>query len=74
VYGRGVEFFSLAPPPDVADGVLFIYINFVVRERDITGYIAMLLDLPSLITLKDMLGRFIERVGEENLVTRSHAS
>ena len=46
VYGDGAEFFSLAPPPNVADGVLFIYINFLVRERDITGYIAMLLDLP----------------------------
>jgi len=72
VYGHGAEFFRLAPPPNVADGVLFIYINFVVRERDITGYIAMLLDLPSLITLKGMLGRFIERVGESGIVTRSH--
>ncbi len=74
VYGEGAEFFRLPPPPNVADGVLFIYINFLVRERDITGYIAMLLDLPSLITLKGMLGRFIERVGGDTIVTRSHVS
>jgi chemotaxis protein CheC len=74
VHGDSTEFFNLAPPPNVADGVLFIYINFVVRERDITGYIAMLLDLPSLLSLKDMLGRFIERVGGDTIVTRSHVS
>jgi chemotaxis protein CheC len=68
VRGEGSEFFGLAPPPSAADGVLFIYINFLVRERDIKGYIAMLLDLPSLITLKDMLGRFIERVGGDTIV------
>ena len=73
VYGGGPEFFNLAPPPDVADGVVFIYINFLVRERDIKGYIAMLLDFPSLVTLKGMLGRFIERVGEGG-INRSHAS
>ena len=73
VHGRGVEFFNLAPPPNVAEGVLFVYINFLVRERDITGYIAMLMDLPSLITLKGMLGRFIERIGGDN-ITRSHVT
>jgi chemotaxis protein CheC len=74
VYGHGAEFFKLAPPPNVTDGVLFIYINFLVRERDITGYIAMLLDLPSLITLKGMLARFIERVGGDINVTRSNVT
>lgn len=73
VYGGGAEFFSLAPPPNVADGVVFIYINFLVRERDIKGYIAMLLDFPSLITLKGMLNRFIERVGEGG-ISQTHAS
>jgi chemotaxis protein CheC len=43
------------------DGVLFIYINFTVKRRDINGYIAMLLDLPSLVTLKQLLAAFISR-------------
>jgi chemotaxis protein CheC len=46
-----------------ADGlVLFLYIDFAVRKRDIRGYIAMLMDLPSLQALKELLGEFIERV------------
>lgn len=42
--------------------VLFLYIDFAVRSRDIRGYIAMIMDLPSLETLKDLLGEFIARV------------
>jgi chemotaxis protein CheC len=46
-----------------SDGlVLFLYIDFAVRKRDIRGYIAMLMDLPSLQALKTLLGEFIERV------------
>jgi chemotaxis protein CheC len=46
-----------------ADGlVLFLYIDFAIRERDIRGYIAMLMDLPSLTALKALLDEFIERV------------
>jgi chemotaxis protein CheC len=42
--------------------VLFLYINFSVRDRDIRGYIAMILDLPSLDILKQLIAAFIERV------------
>ncbi|KRB49219.1 chemotaxis protein CheX [Rhizobium sp. Root708] len=45
--------------------VLFLYINFSVRERDIRGYIAMIMDLPSLVKLKQLIGDFIERVMTE---------
>jgi len=41
--------------------VMFLYIDFAVAERDIKGYIAMLLDMPSLAALKVLLGEFIER-------------
>lgn len=73
VRGEGAEFFSLTPYPDANDSVVFIYINFAVRERDIKGYIAMLLDLPSLAILKSMLGRFIERTGGNTGVLPPHA-
>ena len=43
------------------DVVLFLYINFAVKERDIRGYIAMLMDMPSLAALKRLLGDLIER-------------
>lgn len=42
--------------------VLFLYINFTVRERNIRGYIAMLMDLPSLAALKLLIADFIARV------------
>ena len=59
--GRGPEFFSLAPPPEAGDVVMFLYINFHIKERDIQGYIALLMDMPSLSNLKVLLGQFIER-------------
>jgi len=61
IHGEGAEFFSLPPPPAATETVLFIYINFAVRQRDIQGFIAMLLDLPSLTMLQNLLIAFIER-------------
>ncbi len=46
-----------------ADGlVLFLYIDFTVRKRNIRGYIAMVMDLPALALLKALLADFIVRV------------
>jgi chemotaxis protein CheC len=42
--------------------VLFLYIDFAVRERDLRGYIAMVMDIPSLEVLKSLLAEFIVRV------------
>jgi len=59
--GRSVELFSLRPPPEAGDTVMFIYINFAFRHRNIDGYIAMLMDMPSLAAMKVLLGDFIRR-------------
>lgn len=69
IHGQGEEFFSLNPPPQAGDSVLFIYINFAVRHRDIEGYIAMLLDMPSLETLKVMVSNYIRRIAGEQAIT-----
>jgi chemotaxis protein CheC len=56
---------ALFTPEDMAveDGiVLFLYINFSVNERAVRGYIAMLMDLPSLAILKSLVNDFIARV------------
>jgi chemotaxis protein CheC len=42
--------------------VLFLYINFTLSDRAIRGYIAMMMDLPSLAALRDMVDEFIERI------------
>ena len=48
---------------ETAEGpVLFLYIDFTVRLRDISGYIAVLMTLPSLVTLKELIAAFINRV------------
>ena len=59
--GDSAELFNLPPPPEPGDFVLFVYINFSVRQRDIQGYIALLMDLPSLAALKILLDEFIQR-------------
>jgi chemotaxis protein CheC len=63
--GGGAKLFD-ARTEGAEDGlVLFLYINFSVRERDLRGYIAMMMDMPSLTALKELLGHFIaEVVGE----------
>jgi chemotaxis protein CheC len=42
-------------------GVLFLSIDFHVRDRDIRGYITMLMDLPALASLRKLLAEFITR-------------
>jgi len=63
--GDGYLLFNLPPPPPAGDVVMFIYINFAVHQRDIQGYIAMLMDVSSLTALKGLLARYIERVTGE---------
>jgi len=63
--GEAEHFFNLPPPPDAGDLVMFVYINFAVQQRDIRGYIAMLMDMPSLEALKVLLNEFIARTAGE---------
>lgn len=62
LHGQSADLFNLSPPPESGDTVMLIYIHFAVRERDIDGHIAMLLDMPSLAVLKDLLTAYIRRV------------
>jgi chemotaxis protein CheC len=64
--GNGALLFEVAEGAHYDGLVLFLYIDFALRERDIRGYIAMLMDLPALEALKALLGEFIERVVGES--------
>ncbi|MGO4677392.1 chemotaxis protein CheX [Bosea sp. 2YAB26] len=63
--GTGVQLFENGERSDGKDLVLFLYINFSVQDRDIRGYLAMLMDLPSMAALKVLIGDFITRVTED---------
>jgi chemotaxis protein CheC len=62
LYGDGKVLFDVDTEGGTEGLVLFLYINFSVRDRNIRGYIAMIMDLPSLGMLKELLGDFISRV------------
>jgi chemotaxis protein CheC len=64
--GEAAKLFELGPDYGPEAVVLFLYINFAIDDRNIRGYIAMLLDLPSLQSLRSLIRDFINRiVGEE---------
>jgi chemotaxis protein CheC len=60
VRGRAQDLFPRAG----RGAVLFVYINFAVGGRRIRGYIALLMDLPSMTTLKELVREFITRTTE----------
>jgi len=66
--GDGTELFELSRVPETNDMVLVLYINFTISHRDITGYIAMLMDLPALQVLQDLLRDLVLRTSEPPLI------
>jgi len=60
--GDGATLFEVDETSTEEGLVLFLYIDFAVRKRDIRGYIAMIMDIPSLEILKELLDEFIARV------------
>jgi chemotaxis protein CheC len=62
VHAEGNELFAPAPASPGPGIVLFLYINFNMSGRNIRGYIAMVMDLPSIEALKALVQDFIQRV------------
>ena len=58
--GQGLDFFDLSNPA-AEDVVLFIRINFTLHGREISGYVALVMDLPSIAALKMLVAEFIRR-------------
>ncbi len=42
--------------------MLFLFIDFTIKQRDIRGFIALLMDLPSIDSLKLIVREFIEGI------------
>lgn len=64
LHGVSADLFSI-PGSGEVERVLFIYINFRLRQREVEGYIAMMMDMPSLAVLQQLLGEFIRRTAGE---------
>jgi chemotaxis protein CheC len=59
--GDGTELFGLSTTAEGGGMVLVLYINFTINHRDITGHIAMLMDLPAMRVLQDLLHDLVLR-------------
>ena len=59
--GNGAELFELSAAPDPDDMVLVLHINFTIDAREVTGYIAILMDLSALRVLKELLHELVDR-------------
>jgi chemotaxis protein CheC len=42
--------------------VLFLYINFEISQKEIRGYLALLMDIPSLEMLRSLVQDFLDTV------------
>lgn len=71
IHGCGSEMLSRAQVPGSDAAALFLTLDFSVGQREIDGYIAMLMDQPSLTALKALAGKRIECAGES---TSNHAT
>lgn len=50
----------------VSSLVLFLHIKFEIRQKEIGGYVALLMDIPSLGHLRSLIGGFIESVTRDD--------
>jgi chemotaxis protein CheC len=64
--GSGARLFEVEQSVINGGHVLFLYINFSILDLDMRGYIAMLMDLPSLANLQALLEEFIASVMGES--------
>ena len=60
IRGDGATLF--AQPLVGGNLVLFLYIDFTIKSRGMRGFIALLMDLPSIAALKEIVQDFIEKV------------
>jgi chemotaxis protein CheC len=64
--GDGDMLFDVEASGGSGDLVLFLFIDFMIKNRDIRGFIALLMDLPSIAALKEIVRDFIDGIGRQN--------
>jgi chemotaxis protein CheC len=64
VRGDGAKLFGV----ETSSGgqfVLFLYIDFNIKKRNVHGFIALLMDLPSIAALKNIVNEFVNGLEEQ---------
>ena len=46
--------------------VLFLYIDFNIKKRDVRGFIALLMDLPSIAALKKIVNDYVNNIQRQS--------
>ncbi len=62
IRGDGQTLFDVEGGDVTNNLVLFLYIDFTIKKRDIRGFIALLMDLPSIAALKEIVRDFIQGI------------
>jgi chemotaxis protein CheC len=65
VRGDGATLFDIQSSDANRDLVLFLYIDFTIKNRDVRGFIALLMDLPSITALKEIVRDFISGIDKQ---------
>ena len=65
IRGDGATMFETEQSPSGGNLVLFLYIDFTIKKRDIQGFIALLMDLPSIKALKETVKDFIAGIDKQ---------
>jgi chemotaxis protein CheC len=63
--GDGATLFEVGGPASGGQFVLFLYIDFAIKKRDVHGFIALLMDLPSIAALKAIVNDFINAIEKQ---------
>ncbi len=66
IRGDGAKLFEVHETSAAVQFVLFLYIDFDIKKRDVHGFIALLMDLPSIAALKDIVNDFISGIEEQS--------
>jgi chemotaxis protein CheC len=66
VRGDGEMLFDVRGGPSGGNLVLFLYIDFTIKNRDIRGFISLLMDLPSIAALKKIVREFIDGIERQS--------
>ena len=62
VKGDGEALFDIQNGTEADSLVLFLYIDFTIKNRDIHGFIALLMDLPAIAALREIVRNFIDGI------------